>query len=807
MQTFHITLPALFLTLLVAHPGHATTPVDYEDEEWRFQDAGLDLGVDWVELAYDDSVWGVGPGELGFGDGDEGTELTNHGGYTYYVRKRFQVTGAADLTAGYLDLVYDDGAVVYLNGTEVDRFDMPAGPITHNTGAAAPTGPEIEVTGWPVDVGLLVEGENVLAISVHQYDPASSDLSVDAQLCFDTDRGPYLLEVGPTSARLMWGSCEASYSSADYGPTPGYGFAVYDPTVTDLHDVELIGLSPDTEYHYRVWNDGVPWLDRTFRTAPGPGTDFTFGFYGDSREGTEIHRGIAELIAAESPSLVVHGGDMVSNGPSWNQWGEYFFDPAVELLPYTPLLPVPGNHEGPFNLAVTYYDDFFPPVVPDQLYYSTSWGDVRFIVVDTNDADLVGVDPPSSDQYLWLEAELAAVTEPILLVVHHHPLYSSGHHGDDADVLAIQQYLAPLYETYEVDAVLVSHEHFYERSWNGAFHQLLVGGGGADLSPYVPLPNPYQEFQADSTCYAMLDVVGDELWATVYGGDGVLLEPDPILLTNDAPQIVLDARPTCDGADDEIEVTWSDDDPDSDALIEFWLDSDDTDCGGEPVGVGYLEDDVADAAVLDVSGVPDGTYHLCAVISDELTDVEAYAAGAIRVYHGIVAAGDEVVRMGSSWRYLDPDTFPGWDWKSPGLDDSSWGEGCAKLGYGDGDEATEIDYGPDPQDKYPTAYFRTTFELANPLPSRLILELVADDGAVVWLNGRKVKKLNMPGGVVQYDTLANSHREGEPAVPRSIPAWASNFFVEGTNTLAVEVHQAAVQSSDLSFDLRLVAIP
>ena len=802
-----VTLPALFIALSIAHLASATAPVGYEDEGWRYDDSGIDPGATWMEPAFDDSAWALGTAELGFGDGDEGTGLNNHGGYTYYARRTFEVSGVADLVAGYLDLVYDDGAVVYLNGVEVDRFDMPAGPITHNTAAASPTGPEIEVTGQLVDPTLLVEGENVLAISVHQYDVASSDLSLDSQLCFDVDRGPYLLDVDGTSATVMWGSCLAGDSTVEYGPTPAYGNTEYDVTATTIHALELTGLVADSEVHYRVVSGGVPGVDRVFLTAPLPGTDFTFAFYGDSRTGTDIHAGIASLIAAEDPALVIHGGDMVSNGPSWGQWGEFFFDPAGVFLPYSPLLPVPGNHEGVDEPALSYYDDLFPPGLGGELYYSVAWGDVRFVVVDTNDDDLLGAAPETSDQYLWLESELATASEPLLVVAHHHPVYSSGWHGDDPDVLTIQQSLVPLYEQYGVDAVLCSHEHFYERSFDGAVHTLLVGGGGAPLGPYKPMANPFQVFQSDDTCYAILDVAGGELWATVYDGDGALLEPDSILLSNDAPALSLDPRDTCDGAAEDLQVSWTDGDPDSDAWIEFWLDSDDSDCGGEPVGVGYSEDDLLDEATLDVSSVPDGLYHLCAIISDELHVVEAYASGTIRIYHPMIGAGDEVLSMGSSWRFLDAASFPGWDWRRPNYDDSSWGEGCAELGYGDGDEVTVLDYGPDPDDKYPTAYFRTTFELTYPLPSRLVMELVADDGVVIWLNNRRVTVFNMPFGAVLHDTLAVSNREGAPSVPRSIPPWANAWFVEGENVLAVEVHQAAVESSDLSFDMRLVAIP
>ena len=795
------------VVLPVALPSRATTPVEYEDEGWRYDDSGVDPGASWSAPGFDDSGWSEGTAELGFGDGDEGTVLTNHGGYAYYARFTFEVTDVNDIVAGYLDLVFDDGAVVYLNGTEVDRFRMPAGPITHTTPAAVPTGNEIELTAETVDPALLVDGENVLAIRVHQHDVASSDLSLDASLCFDVDRGPYLLEVGTGSATVMWGSCTAGDSTVDYGPTVAYGSTEVDATSTTIHEIELAGLATDTEYHYRVATDGVAGVDHTFRTASATGTDFTFAYYGDSRDAPAVHGAIADQIAGEAPAFVIHGGDMVGFGPSWSEWGEQFFDPAAAYLPSFPLFPLPGNHEAPFDPPLTYYDDLFPPDVAGELYYSFAWGDLRVVVVDTNDEDLVGVDPPSSDQYLWLETELAAATEPILLVAHHHPVYSSGWHGEDPETLSIQDHLVPLYEQYGVAAVLCAHEHFYERSWDGAIHVLTVGGGGAPLNAYTPIANPYQQAQADDTCYSILDVSGDDLWFTAYDGEGDLLEADPVLLTNDAPSLSLDPRDECEVVDGDLPITWTDDDPDSDALIEFWLDADGGDCDGEAVGIGYSEDAAGDGALVDVSGVPEGLYELCAVISDELSDVEAWAAGTLRVYHPLVVVGDEVLAMGSSWRYLTPSASPGWSWRVPQYDDSSWDEGCAELGYGDGDEATEIDYGPDPSDKYPTAYFRTTFDLPDPLPTRLLMDLAADDGVVIWLNGHRIKRVNVPAGAVGYHTLASGHREDSPPIARPLPLWIDTWFEVGENLLAVEVHQASVDSSDLGFDLRLIAIP
>jgi len=801
-------LVAAIASLIVAIPALATMPVTMEAEGWRYDDTGVDPGATWMDPSYDDSTWSEGQAELGFGDGDENTVVANHGGYAYYFRTTFEIDDLAEVAAAFLTVTYDDGVVVYLNGSEVDRFNMPGGAITHTTAALASINNQDTEEGIAVDLADLVVGDNVLSVGIHQANVASGDISMDAELCLDTDRGPYLLDVTATGATVMWGSCTEGDSTVEYGPTAAYGYTEYDATSTSIHSIGLAGLAADTDYHYRVSTGAVTGVDHVFTTAPATGADFTFAFYGDSRGGTVVHGAIADRIAGEAPDLVLHGGDLVNQAPSHTTWGVEFFDPAAVYLPDQPLLMTPGNHESPFDYAYTWFDDYFPPQVGGETYFSAVWGDARFVVLDTNDpeftGEVVGVLPVDTDQYLWLEAELAGATEPLLFVLHHHPVYSSGHHAMDHDVVAIQDNLAPLYRTYGVDAVFCSHEHAYERSFDGEVHYLTVGGGGAPLQPNPGNSNPYQAFQADSTCYTVVDVIGGEAWASTYDDSGALLEP-AVLLTDDAPLISLDARPDCDIADEWLTVTWSDDDPDSDAQIEFWLDDDAIDCGGVALGSAISEDDPADTEDLDVSAVPDGLYYLCAVISDDAHEVEAYASGSVRISHALIGAGVELLPMGSTWSYYDDGGPPPGPWFSPAYDDSSWSEGCGELGYGDGDERTEVEYGPNPDYKFPTTYFRAEFELTAPLPARIALEMIVDDGAQVRLNGRPVRRFNLTPPV-HYNTLAATHRENDAPTVLMLPIWASNFLVEGTNVLAIEVHQAALDSSDLSFDARVVGL-
>ena len=77
-----------------------------------------------------------------------------------------------------------------------------------------------------------------------------------------------------------------------------------------------------------------------------------------------------------------------------------------------------------------------------------------------------------------------------------------------------------------------------------------------------------------------------------------------------------------------------------------------------------------------------------------------------------------LLNFGSSWRYLDDGSDQGTAWRAPGYNDAAWAGGTAELGYGEGDEVTEIGYGPDAAHKYATTYFRTDFDLASIGPLR-----------------------------------------------------------------------------------------
>ena len=166
-----------------------------------------------------------------------------------------------------------------------------------------------------------------------------------------------------------------------------------------------------------------------------------------------------------------------------------------------------------------------------------------------------------------------------------------------------------------------------------------------------------------------------------------------------------------------------------------------------------------------------------------------------------------LIGTGASWKYLDTGVDPGAGWRDLGFDDTGWSAGSAELGYGDGDEATTVGYGGDPNNRFVTTWFRHAFAVADPAAfGALQFRLVRDDGAVVYVNGVEVARPNMPGGTITAGTLAASGVAGADESTFYPFTFAPSLLAAGANVLAVEIHQASVLSSDISFALELVGL-
>lgn len=182
--------------------------------EWRFYDKGTLPAGGWTSTTFNDSGWSQGAAQLGYGDDDVVTTVSfgpNPAAkyITTWFRHAFTVDDPKALLAATLGLIRDDGAVVYLNGREVFRSNMPTGTITPTTLASASVGGTDESTIFETDIDptLFLTGRNVLAVEVHQNDVGSSDLSFQLQLTglLQPVRDPSLvMAVEAGQFRLSW---------------------------------------------------------------------------------------------------------------------------------------------------------------------------------------------------------------------------------------------------------------------------------------------------------------------------------------------------------------------------------------------------------------------------------------------------------------------------------------------------------------------------------------------------------------------------------------------------------------------------
>lgn len=186
----------------------------------------------------------------------------------------------------------------------------------------------------------------------------------------------------------------------------------------------------------------------------------------------------------------------------------------------------------------------------------------------------------------------------------------------------------------------------------------------------------------------------------------------------------------------------------------------------------------------------------------------AMTVGGIQFTSGPVrfSVGTVLVSVGSTWRYFDQGDDLGDTWRGMAFDDVDWDEGDAQLGYGDNDEVTEVEFGLDENNKHITTYFRKWFDLPSiPYPEFLRLQLIRDDGAVVYINGQEVRRSNLPFlGLIHFNTLAQTtigRSEESVFEVTMIPAAG---LLQESNIVAVEIHQRSVTSPDISFELELV---
>ena len=200
-----------------------------------------------------------------------------------------------------------------------------------------------------------------------------------------------------------------------------------------------------------------------------------------------------------------------------------------------------------------------------------------------------------------------------------------------------------------------------------------------------------------------------------------------------------------------------------------------------------------------VMSAPAGTIYYMADGSDPRLLGGALKPGAL-IYSSLTT-NETLVPLGATWKYKDDGSNQGTLWRTSGFNDTAWASGPAELGYGDSDEATVVNGGPVGA-RFATTYFRKVITVANANQiTSGTLHIRYDDAAAVYINGVEVARtagLNAdPAFDFYVSTVNNENAESDFVIPPSA-------FINGTNTIAVEIHQRDATSSDISFNLSLV---
>ncbi|MSU35621.1 MAG: PKD domain-containing protein [Pedosphaera sp.] len=229
--------------------------------EWKYLDGGTVPSSDWKVLSFDDQEWNQGAAQLGYGDDDVVTRL-NFGTaankfLSYYFRRSFVVDDPSSFLSVNLGIIRDDGAVVYLNGKEVFRSNMPSGPVSSSTRASSTVGGTDELTYYETDLdpAMFHPGTNLIAVEVHQSEPDSSDLSFNLQL---TGLHPLPTVALPTlSAQVVDGVLRIHWLASDgyaleasdsLGAGASWGLIATQPETLDGENFVMLPLDQQSSY-------------------------------------------------------------------------------------------------------------------------------------------------------------------------------------------------------------------------------------------------------------------------------------------------------------------------------------------------------------------------------------------------------------------------------------------------------------------------------------------------------------------------------------------------------------------------------
>lgn len=522
-------------------------------ENWRLTNATPELAtnITWRTADFTDTAWYLAPSGFGNTAYGENTRYdTAPGDWSNVLfRKTFSVADPSTIHDLILRADYTSGLLVYLNGEEVARRGLPPVltmpevpfdfvPVYRNYGNA-------EVIPLTIRPGLVRLGTNQLAVRVK--DSFSRRPVLVPELLANFIRTPYLQLITSNSASVLWRTPSPVTGRLELGTGNSNSFPLHFSSAAAATNQEIAAsnLLPDTLYRYRVLltNENGPLIVATnsFRTLRAAG-NLTVAVFGDSGWGSPAQYAVARQLQRSGADLLLHTGDIVYPGFTSGLADTRFLGVYRHLLESTAFYSVWGNHDflyswewnGPYRDTIRLPSTTVSSAELSSerawpgAYYSFDAGDVHFAMLFLPLASVHTL-APTSPQYKWLDADLAATTKPWKILLQHHPVFTSSAHRRDLygkpplgfyDPHLVRANLLPLAKKHGVQLICSGHDHGYERFLPvDGVHTLVTGGGGAGLYGVLEYDELNSQFHAQFH-YTRLFFEGDTLRVRAVGTSG-----------------------------------------------------------------------------------------------------------------------------------------------------------------------------------------------------------------------------------------------------------------------------------------------
>jgi hypothetical protein len=551
------------------------------------------------------------------------------------------------------------------------------------------------------------------------------------------------------------------------------------------YEAKLTGLEPDTQYYYAIY-DGDQRLtpaDESYhlQTHPVAGSDRDVYFWavGDSGSGGKAQADVHEAMVEHNEKLgreldlYLHVGDMAYGSGTDKEFSGRFFPMYDPTLRNVPCWAAMGNHEGKTSSGKSgigpFYDGYICPKEAEcgglpsgnESYYSFDYGKVHFIALNSHDLDR----SPVGAMAQWLKSDLEQTRADWIVCFFHHPPYTKGSHDSDREnqLVEMREHIMPILESGGCDLTLTGHSHIYERSMliDGAYatptttDDVVIDDGDGD-----PDGNgAYQKTTGLNPNNGSVNIV------TGHGGTGVRRGgTSPIMkaiFVENGSTLIHIVGDTLHGTmvnyrgeiRDTFAIEKSDDIPvKRERLKNPW----------HPAG----KDDSPSPAHDTSAGQRAPKNH------------------------------STVLKRGATWSYLAGGKHPAGDgWTGAGFDASSWKTGRAGFGYGDKDDATVF---KDMRGNYKAVYIRREIKIPPGTKADDIgLAISYDDGFIAYLNGKEILRVGVDFSSGKSAKGFHPHEANRQF--KFFPFTGKPGLIrEGTNILAIEGHNANLDSSDLT---------